>query len=157
MTIRSPETIRRGAAVTTIGFTNSSAERFFERLKKAGVKKVLDVRLYNTSQLAGFAKSSDLAYFLKEIGGVSYAHEPLLAPTAELFNAYKKEKGDWAVYEKRFLALMEQRRIEQRLSPEMFDGTCLLCSEATAEHCHRRLVCEYLNAKWNGALSVTHL
>jgi uncharacterized protein (DUF488 family) len=143
--------------VATIGFTKSNAEHFFERLRKAGVKKLIDVRLHNTSQLAGFAKADDLAYFLRKIGGIEYVHQPILAPTDSILKAFKKEKGDWNVYQERFLQLMEERKIEQRLKPEMLEGACLLCSEATPHHCHRRLVCEYLNAKWSGLLSVKHL
>jgi len=143
--------------VTTIGFTKSNAEHFFDRLLKAGVKKVVDVRLHNTSQLAGFAKADDLAYFLRKIGGIQYVHQPLLAPTDNILKAYKKEKGDWGVYQGQFLRLMEERKIEQRLKPEMLEGACLLCSEATPHHCHRRLVCEYLNERWGGQLNVTHL
>jgi uncharacterized protein (DUF488 family) len=143
--------------VSTIGFTKSNAENFFERLFRSGVKKVIDVRLNNTSQLAGFAKSEDLAYFLKKMGGIQYVHQPMLAPTDGMLKAFKKEKGDWGVYQGRFLELMAERKIETRLKPEMFDGTCLLCSEATPHHCHRRLVCEYLNEKWDGALEVRHL
>lgn len=145
------------AAVSTIGFTKTTAEGFFERLLKAGVKKVVDVRLHNTSQLAGFAKADDLAYFLKRIGGIEYVHQPLLAPTDPILKAYKKEKGDWRAYEERFMKLMSERHIEDRFKSEMFDGACLLCSEATPHHCHRRLVCEYLNEKWGEALSVRHL
>jgi uncharacterized protein (DUF488 family) len=147
----------RKKAVSTIGFTKTTAEGFFERLLRSGVKRVVDVRPHNTSQLAGFAKSDDLAYFLKKIGGIEYAHRPLLAPTDAMLKTYKKEKGDWDAYEARFMALMAQRQIENRLRPEMLEGTCLLCSEATPHHCHRRLVCEYLNDKWNGALMVRHL
>ncbi|PBC19714.1 MULTISPECIES: DUF488 domain-containing protein [unclassified Mesorhizobium] len=143
--------------VSTIGFTKSNAENFFERLLKSGVKKVVDVRLHNTSQLAAFAKADDLAYFLKKIGGIQYVHQPILAPTDNILKAYKKEKGDWGVYQERFLDLMAERKIEQRLKPEMLAGACLLCSEATPHHCHRRLVCEYLNDKWGDALSVRHL
>ena len=145
------------ANVSTIGFTQSTAERFFERLLKSGAKKIIDVRLHNTSQLAGFAKAEDLAYLLRKIGGIQYVHQPLLAPTDGMLNAYKKDKGDWAVYQGQFLALMAERKIEERLKPEMFDATCLLCSEATPHQCHRRLVCEYLNAKWGGALVVRDL
>jgi uncharacterized protein (DUF488 family) len=123
----------------------------------AGVKKVVDVRLHNTSQLAGFAKADDLAYFLNRIGGIAYVHEPLLAPTDAMFKVYKKDKGEWAAYETRFLDLMAERQIENRLKPELLDGACLLCSEAKPHHCHRRLVCEYLNDKWDGALTVQHL
>jgi len=145
------------AAVSTIGFTKTTAEEFFVRLLTAGVKKVVDVRLHNTSQLAGFAKADDLAYFLKMIGGIQYTHQPMLAPTDPMLKAYKKEKGDWDTYELQFLDLMRERQIEKKLQPQMFDGACLLCSEDTPHHCHRRLVCEYLNDKWDGALVVQHL
>jgi uncharacterized protein (DUF488 family) len=148
---------KKPTSVATIGFTKSTAERFFERLIGAGVRRVIDVRLHNTSQLAGFAKADDLGYLLGKIGGIDYVHEPLLAPTDDILTAYKKEKGDWAEYQRRFLDLMAERRIEDRLKPESLAGACLLCSEATADHCHRRLVCEYLNDKWGGRLEVRHL
>lgn len=143
--------------VATIGFTKSTAERFFERLLKANVRKVIDVRLHNTSQLAGFAKADDLAYLLRKVGDIQYVHQPLLAPTDPMLKAYKKEKGDWTHYEGQFLGLMRDRHIETRLAPEAFEGACLLCSEAEPHHCHRRLVVEYLNDHWNNALSVKHL
>ena len=144
-------------SVSTIGFTQTTAEHFFRRLVKQGVKKLFDVRLHNTSQLSGFAKADDLAYFLKEIGGIQYFHQPLLAPSDDMFKIYKKQKGDWASYQGRFLGLMEQRGIEHHFTPETFDGACLLCSEKMPHHCHRRLVCEYLNEKWDGVLRVHHL
>ena len=143
--------------VCTIGFTQTSAKGFFERLKAAGVRSVIDVRLHNTSQLAGFAKADDLSFFLNEIGGMVYQHEPLLAPSDDILKAFKRDKGDWRLYETSFLSLMAERRIEARLKPALFDGACLLCSEATPHHCHRRLVCEYLNGKWDGQLRVRHL
>jgi uncharacterized protein (DUF488 family) len=131
--------------IYTIGFTQTTAERFFERLVTAGVKRLLDVRLNNTSQLAGFAKANDLPFFLRELIGAGYEHEPLLAPTKELLDEYKKRKGDWAAYEAAFLELMVAREVEQKLAIDDFETpTALLCSEATAEHCHRRLVCEHL-------------
>jgi uncharacterized protein (DUF488 family) len=145
------------ARVFTIGFTQTTAEGFFQRLLSNGVKKVIDVRLHNTSQLAGFAKADDLAYFLRKIGPIRFVHQPLLAPTDGMLKAFKKQKGDWSIYEGRFLALLAERRVEDRFKSEMFDGACLLCSEATPHHCHRRLVCEYLNQKWESGLSVTHL
>lgn len=143
--------------VATIGFTQTSAAAFFERLLAAGVRKVVDVRLHNTSQLSGFAKSDDLSFFLRRIGGIEYTHQPLLAPTDDMLKAFKRDKGDWTVYQSRFLALLRERRVESRFKPEMFDGTCLLCSEAKPHYCHRRLVCDYLNESWAGALSVKHL
>lgn len=137
--------------IYTIGFTQTTAEHFFGRLKDAAVRRVLDVRLNNSSQLAGFAKARDLPYFLDRLVGAVYEHEPRLAPTQVLLDDFKKHKGEWAVYERGFIELMERRRIERTLSPEDFaTPTALLCSEATAEHCHRRLVCEYLAWHWPG-------
>jgi uncharacterized protein (DUF488 family) len=136
--------------IYTIGFTQTTAEHFFGRLKAAGVQRLLDIRLNNSSQLAGFAKAKDLPYFLSELVGATYEHEPLLAPTQELLDEYKKRKGDWESYERRFLDLMAERQIERALSPAEFElPTALLCSEATAENCHRRLVCEYLADRWS--------
>ncbi|MFL9501979.1 DUF488 family protein [Rhodopseudomonas palustris] len=143
--------------VTTIGFTKTTAANFFERLKSEGVKKVIDVRLHNTSQLAGFAKADDLAYFLGEICGARYEHQPLLAPTDDILKAFKRDKGDWGVYQESFMRLLVHRQIENKFKPEMFEGGCLLCSEEKPHNCHRRLVCEYLNGKWSGILKVRHL
>lgn len=143
--------------VATIGFTQTTAQGFFKRLQNAGVKKVIDIRLHNTSQLAGFAKSEDLSYFLEAIGNIEYVHAPHLAPTDDILKAFKKEKGDWLGYETRFLGLMKDRRIEDQVKPDSLEGACLLCSEALPHHCHRRLVCEYLNEYWGGQLEVTHL
>jgi len=142
--------------VHTIGFTKTTAERFFARIQEAAPKRVLDVRLNNVSQLAGFAKKDDLKYFLKAICGVDYVHRPELAPTQGLLDAYKKAGGGWSTYEKSFLDLMAKRRIEDAIPREQVDGACLLCSEDKPHHCHRRLVVEYLRAKW-GDLSIEHL
>jgi uncharacterized protein (DUF488 family) len=143
--------------IYSIGFTQKSAAQFFGALKAAGIRRLLDVRLNNTSQLAAFAKKDDLAYFLETICGAEYAHEPLLAPTQQMLDAYKKRKGDWAAYEREFLALLRERRIEAKLDPAQFaTPTVLLCSEPTAEHCHRRLVLEYLAEEWNN-LTIHHL
>jgi uncharacterized protein (DUF488 family) len=135
--------------IYTIGFTQTTAEHFFGRLKVAGVRRLVDVRLNNSSQLAGFAKARDLEYFLGRLLGASYEHETLLAPTKELLDGYRERKGEWSTYEREFLALMRERGVESRLSAAEFAvPTALLCSEATAERCHRRLVCEYLAAYW---------
>jgi uncharacterized protein (DUF488 family) len=144
--------------IYSIGFTQKPAAQFFGALKDAGIRRLLDVRLNNTSQLAAFAKRDDLAFFVREICGAAYEHEPLLAPTQEMLDAYKKRKGDWSAYEQEFLALIRQRRIESVISPEPFRAapTALLCSENTAEHCHRRLVLEYLQRAW-GDIAIVHL
>lgn len=145
------------ARVLTIGFTKTTAENFFDRLRKAEVKTVIDVRLNNTSQLSGFAKSDDLRYFLSATSGILYKHVPLLAPEPEMLSSYRKGVMAWSEYENHFLALMKRREIEKRLSPELLDGACLLCSEDVPRYCHRRLVCEYLNGHWSGRLKVRHL
>ncbi len=143
--------------IYTIGFTKSTAESFFTRLQEAGVRRVIDIRLKNTSHLAGFAKAEDLPYFLRAICGIEdYVHRPDLAPTEEIMNAFKKEKGTWEAYEGAFLPLLAERRIEETLTRQEVDGACLLCSEDTPEHCHRRLVAEYLRDKW-GDVEIVHL
>jgi len=143
--------------IYSIGFTQKSASEFFGTLKAHGIERLLDVRLNNTSQLAGFAKQADLAYFLHEICGAAYQHEPLLAPTQDILDAYKKQKGSWELYEEVFLALMRSRKIETIIDKGSFARkTVLLCSEPTAEQCHRRLVLEYLREHWGG-VTITHL
>lgn len=142
--------------IFTIGFTNKKAEEFFEKLRTAGVKRVVDVRLNNISQLAGFSKKDDLRYFLRAIADIDYVHLPELAPTKEMLEAYKKFKGDWSVYENEFLELMERRRIETTIAMDVIDNGCLLCSEDKPHHCHRRLVAEYLQSRWP-QVAVRHL
>jgi uncharacterized protein (DUF488 family) len=143
--------------IRTIGFTKHTAQQFFESLKAAKVERLIDVRLNNSSQLAAFAKRDDLRYFLGELCNIEYSHEPFLAPTQELLDAYKKQKGPWDEYASSFLDLMAQREIEKSFDPAIFERpTALLCSEHTAEHCHRRLVVEYLNDKW-GDVKAIHL
>jgi uncharacterized protein (DUF488 family) len=143
--------------VFTIGFTKKTAADFFGLLRRHGIRRLVDVRLNNVSQLAGFTKREDLEFFLREICGAEYVHEPLLAPTQEMLDAFKKAKGAWQDYEARFLALMASRKVEERIERSLFAVPgVLLCSEPTAEHCHRRLVAEYLWEKW-GEVTITHL
>lgn len=140
----------------TIGFTKKSAEAFFTKLKLSGAKRVVDVRLNNVSQLAGFAKRNDLEFFLREICHMDYVHLPELAPTQDILDEYKKNKGDWAVYEQKFLELMRKREIEKRVDPAVIADGCLLCSEDKPHHCHRRLVAEYLKSHW-GDVEISHI
>ena len=142
--------------ILTIGFTRKSAKRFFELLRNAGARRVVDVRLNNVSQLAGFAKKNDLAYFLGQMCHIDYRHVPELAPTKEMLDGYRKNGGSWNDYERKFVELMIERRIEERLEPEMLDNACLLCSEDKPHHCHRRLVAEYLQDRW-GDVEIEHL
>ena len=142
--------------LSTIGFTKKTAHKFFDLLRSSGAKRLIDVRLNNVSQLSGFAKRDDIAYFVKELCSMEYVHLPGLAPTQEMLDAYKKEKGDWSAYERRFLNLMAERKIEDKLSPEQISDGCLLCSEDKPHHCHRRLVAEYLRSQW-GDVQISHL
>lgn len=141
----------------TIGFTKKSAEKFFETLKLAHVKRIVDIRLNNTSQLAGFTKKNDFQYFLKAICGIEYIHLTELAPTKALVDLIKKEKGPWKTYQEGYLALLLERKIDDKYFKKMLkNGDCLLCSEATADQCHRRLVAEYLQGKL-GNVEIIHL
>jgi uncharacterized protein (DUF488 family) len=142
--------------VFTIGFTKKSAEAFFSTLRRSGAKRVVDVRLNNVSQLAGFSKRDDLRYFLREVCAMDYVHLPVLAPTQEVLDAFKKQKGDWATYEDQFVKLMKSRRIEETVQRDVIADGCLLCSEEKPHHCHRRLVAEYLKERW-GDLEIVHL
>lgn len=142
--------------IFSVGFTKKTASEFFEKLREAGVKTVIDVRLNKVSQLAGFSKRNDLKYFLKTILDVEYIEAPLLAPTQGLLDAYKKKKGSWDEYEREFLGLMEERHIEGKIDPSILAGGCLLCSEEKPHHCHRRLVLEYFQKRW-GNLSIKHI
>jgi uncharacterized protein (DUF488 family) len=143
--------------VYSIGFTKKTAEQFFGILGKVGIRRLLDVRLKNASQLAGFTKREDLEYFLREICAAEYVHEPQLAPTKEILDEYKKHKGSWEEYERKFLTLMAIRKVEEKLDTGIFAvPTVLLCSEPTPDHCHRRLVLEYLQQKWSN-LTIHHL
>lgn len=141
--------------IFTIGFTKTTAENFFNRLRDSGATKIIDVRLNNVSQLSGFAKRDDLKFFAETICAVGYRHIPKLAPTKEILDDYRKGKGDWTDYERKFLELMAERKIEE-LNAQDLDGGCLLCSEDKPHHCHRRLVAEYLRKKWRD-VQITHL
>lgn len=142
--------------IFTIGFTKKNAKEFFTLLKHEGLVRLIDARLNNTSQLAGFTKKNDLQFFAKEISGIDYIHLPELAPTKLILDNYKKNGGNWSLYEKEFISLMNNRAIEKNLIKEVINGGCLLCSESTPDYCHRRLVAEYLKDKW-GDVEIYHL
>ncbi len=142
--------------IYTIGFTKKTAKEFFTKLKTASVKRILDIRLNNSSQLAGFAKKDDLEYFLLQINNIKYAHLVELSPTKEILDSFKKKKIDWDEYERQFYKLMETRKIELLMSNELNDGDCFLCSEPTPEKCHRRLVAEYLKSHLKN-IKISHL
>jgi len=142
--------------IYTIGFTKKSAKEFFEILKRNKIEQVVDIRLNNTSQLAGFAKKNDLKYFLKEILNIEYFHFEFLAPTEELREIYPKG-NDWNLYVKRFRQLLNDRKILNKLDKPFFEKrTCLLCAESTPENCHRRLLAEYLKENWSD-VKIIHL
>ena len=132
----------------TIGFAGKTAEEFFRLLDSARVEKLIDIRQNRGGQLSGFAKHPDLAYFLKTIDGISYLHEPQLAPAPDLLKKFRETK-DWPAYEAGFLALMKDRGIPETLDTgEWPMRTALLCSEPSPEKCHRRLVADLLATHW---------
>jgi len=143
--------------IYTLGFTKKNAQTFFNFVKDSNITTLIDVRLNNVSQLAGFAKRDDLRFFLKELCNTDYIHAPEFAPTKDILNAYKKGEMSWEKYEDKFLNLMAQRNIERLTNTLPLDQSCLLCSEHEPHLCHRRLVVEYLNQNSNLDLKVKHL
>ncbi|RQT24082.1 DUF488 domain-containing protein [Burkholderia contaminans] len=143
--------------VATIGFTNKSAERFFELLKSANVRTILDVRLNNVSQLAGFSKKSDLQYFLSKLLDCKYLELRDLTPEKSMLKRYQTKEMPWDDYANAYVELLAKRRVESNLDATVFDHGCLLCSEDTPHFCHRRLAVEYLNSRWSNRLDITHL
>jgi uncharacterized protein (DUF488 family) len=142
--------------IYTIGFTKKTARQFFELVCGAHPRRLVDVRLHTSSQLAGFAKQGDLAYFLDQLCGVEYALERQLAPEAGMLEAYRAKRVDWAAYALRFVELLRERRVEETLSQELIQDAVLLCSEHEPDRCHRRLAAEYLAEAWGGA-EIVHL
>ena len=143
----------------TIGFTRKSAAVFFMTLRDAGVRHLVDIRLRNTSQMAGFTKRDDLDFFVHSILGADYTHLPLLAPSESILDAYQVDH-DWSNYERDFQALLRMRKVGAALSPADFVDACLMCSEPTADQCHRRLVAEHLRDVWRDAglkVEIRHL
>ena len=142
----------------TIGFVQKSAEDFFSILSKNKIDCVIDIRLNNSSQLAGFTKAKDLCFFLNKIANISYIHNVKYAPTKEILDNYKKNKITWEIYENEYKALIEKRQVEKLFLKDVqnFQNICLLCSESEAYYCHRRLLAEYLNSKI-GNIVIQHL
>ena len=143
--------------IYTIGFTKKSAKEFFEALRGSGAKHLLDIRLHNTSQMAGFTKRDDLRYFAKQIVNIEYHELLILAPEDSLLSEYRK-MGDWAKFEQGYLNLIHRRQVERYIDPGLFqDGAVLLCSEAKPDHCHRRLAAEYLARSMLSDVHIEHL
>lgn len=143
--------------VTTIGFTEKSAERFFELLISAGVRTLIDVRLNNTSQLAGFAKKGDLKYFLKSIADIAYVEAPELAPEGRLLKDYRNKVIDWDYYENKYIETLGKRNVEKKMDKTLIGDACLLCSEHLPHQCHRRVALEYLQRQWGESFITKHL
>jgi uncharacterized protein (DUF488 family) len=142
--------------IFTIGFTQKSAESFFSLVRESGAERLVDVRLNNVSQLAGFAKRDDLRYFLRELTGVEYFHELSLAPTQQLLDGYRKRGTPWVEYASGYLELLRERQVEETIPYELLNNSVLLCSEHAPQYCHRRLLAEYLAERWDD-VTVTHL
>lgn len=144
--------------IYTMGFAQKNAEQFFNLIRKNKIEMLIDIRLNNKSQLAGFTKGSDLPFLLEEICKCQYVHKIEYAPTKEILSSYQNKEIDWVGYEQRFIPLIKQRRIEQDFLNEFinYNRVCLLCTEPTPEMCHRRLVAEYLKGKIQGII-VKHI
>ncbi len=143
--------------IYTIGFTKKTAEEFFEALRSSGARHLFDIRLHNTSQLAGFTKRDDLRYFLKQILNMEYHEVPILAPDDSILVRYR-ETGDWGEYERMYLALLRRRKVKRHMDPKLFKrGVVLLCSEAEPDHCHRRLAAKYLSSTVLSGAEIQHL
>jgi uncharacterized protein (DUF488 family) len=140
--------------ILTIGFTKTTAEGFFTKLTDAGVRTVLDTRLRTGGQLSGFAKTPDLPYFLRAVAGIGYRHVAELAPTEDLLDRYRAKGSSWDEYAAAYRRLLEERRPERTLDVALLDRACLLCSEHTADHCHRRVAAEYLREVLGPGLDV---
>lgn len=143
--------------IFTIGFTGTTAEGFFSRLREAGVRKVIDTRLWADTQLSGFAKKRDLPFLLQNLSGATYEHKIDLAPSENILKDFKNKQIDWSEYETRYLELLGARHIADKLNPDDVAETCFLCAEKTPHHCHRRLLAEYLQREWNAAMEIVHL
>ena len=143
--------------IYTVGFTKRTAKEFFETLRESGARHLLDIRLHNTSQLAGFTKRDDLRYFLEKVVGMEYHELPVLAPDGAALSEYRKS-GDWASFEECYLSTVRQRQVERQVDPALFEeGAVLLCSEATPDRCHRRLAAEYLKRQLLPSADIAHL
>ncbi len=142
--------------IFTIGFTHKSAEEFFKLIQDAGVKRVIDVRIHNNSQLAGFSKKDDLQFFLKKIADIDYQEESLLNPTDELFHSYRNKEIDWKKFLGTYKSEISKKQVEKSLKKSDYENAVLLCSEDEPDHCHRRVAAEYLSEAWGGA-EITHL
>ncbi len=148
----------KGIKIFTIGFTGTSAEHFFGRLRQAGVSKIIDVRLWPDTQLAGFARKKNLPYFLENLAHAGYEHRPELAPSEDILKDFKNKRIDWRTYEARYMALLRDRDIAGRLKPEDATNACFLCAEEKPHHCHRRLLAEYLQREWQDQdVEIVHL
>lgn len=141
----------------TIGFTKKSAETFFNLLRRNGVKSLIDIRISNNSQLAGFAKGRDLDFFVKEICAARYEHILDFAPTKDLLDKWHKQEIDWRGYETTYVALLRQRKVVNKYDIKKFDHACFLCSEETPEKCHRRLLVEFMQREYSEEIIIKHL
>jgi uncharacterized protein (DUF488 family) len=145
--------------IYTIGFTQKSAKHFFDTLYDNGIEMMIDIRINNISQLAGFAKGDDLEYFLDKIYGIKYVYRSVFAPTKELLKDYRDKVISWDEY-----IIIYNRMLDERNSCKNFlkdyanyNKVCLLCSEATAEKCHRRLLADRINQIFPTETEVIHL
>ena len=143
--------------IYTMGFTGKTAREFFEKLQETDAKYLLDIRIHNNSQLAGFTKKGNIEYFIERLTSLIYQKLPLFAPSEEMFKQYRKD-GDWSTYEQKYLQLMKDRKVAQETDKTLFEnGVVLLCSEPTPEKCHRRLAAEFLRDEVFKEAFISHI
>ena len=140
----------------TMGYTQKTAEKLFNLLSEHEIKRLMDIRLHNNTQLAGFTKQNNFKYFIERLSDIEYRHIPLMAPSKDIFDDYMKNGLEWEGYELRFKRLIDQRKIEQLINEDEIDGACMLCCEPEATNCHRRLVAEYLQNYFKN-IEIIHL
>ncbi len=143
--------------IYTIGFTGKTARDFFEALQNIQARRLLDIRIHNNSQLAGFTKKGNIEYFLEKLTGLAYLEMPLLAPSAEMFKQYRADR-DWPTYEGKYIQLLRDRNAGKQIDRALLEeGVVFLCSEPTPEKCHRRLAAEFLQNELSEDIQITHL
>ena len=97
--------------IYTIGFAKKYALEFFKALRRSRARHLWDIRLHNTSQLAGFTKRDDLSYFLRIIVDMEYHEVPILAPEDSFLSEYRTN-GDWPQFERSYLELIRQSQVD---------------------------------------------
>lgn len=140
----------------TIGTTKKSLKQFIKLLQQNKIETLIDTRLHNTSQLAGFSKKDDLSFILGLVK-IKYSHNLSLAPSQEFLRPFKHKQLSWEQYENFYIDLIKNRHVEKQINNIVGTGhNCILCSEDSPSHCHRRLLAQYLK-EFDASIQIVHL